>query len=555
MDAGPHQRDARIARGPGGALLVPGREEAGLVARGPGRLNMSPEWMQGANSPYSKVLVANRGEIAVRVLQAAREAGLSSVAVYSQSDSSSLHVETADESVLLEGGGLDETYLNGSAIIEAARSTGADAIHPGYGFLSERADFASAVDAAGIRWIGPSAHAIETMGDKISARSLMIESGVPVIPGEQIPVEEGADHLGALASAAAKVGYPLLIKASAGGGGKGMRSVSVPKNLRSEFEAAAREASAAFGDGTVYIERLLKRARHVEIQVLCDTHGDAIHLNERDCSLQRRYQKVIEEAPSPAVSPATREAMGDAAVTAARSVGYVGAGTVEFLLASNGEFFFLEMNTRIQVEHPVTEMTTGIDLVQKQFEVAAGLPLGISQDEVTQNGHSIEARVYAEDPSRGFLPSVGELAVWRAPSGPGIRVDSGVREGDSVTIEFDPMLAKLVVHAPDRGSAIRRLDSALSSFVVLGVRTNIDFLRKALSHGAFRGGSIDTDFLDSTDPSELSGSEPDHHTLVAVAAAAQRLGIDRQQTPGTEALDDHTGHQGDPFRTLGRTFP
>jgi acetyl-CoA/propionyl-CoA carboxylase biotin carboxyl carrier protein len=351
------------------------------------------------------------------------------------------------------------------------------------------------------------------------------------------------------------VGYPLLIKASAGGGGKGMRSVSVPKNLRSEFEAAAREASAAFGDGTVYIERLLKRARHVEIQVLCDSHGGAIHLNERDCSLQRRYQKVIEEAPSPAVDPGTRDAMGHAAVTAARSVGYVGAGTVEFLLASNGEFFFLEMNTRIQVEHPVTEMTTGIDLVQKQFEVAAGLPLGISQQEVTQNGHSIEARVYAEDPSRGFLPSTGELAVWRPPSGPGIRVDSGVREGDSVTIEFDPMLAKLIVHAPDRESAIRRLDNALSSFVVLGVRTNIDFLRNSLSHDSFQGGSIDTDFLDTTDPSELSGPEPDHHTLVAVAAAAQRLGIDRQQVAGMEVLDDHTGHQGDPFRTLGRTFP
>ena len=388
------------------------------------------------------------------------------------------------------------------------------------------------------------------MGDKISARSLMIESGVPVIPGDQIPVEEGADHLGALASAAAKIGYPLLIKASAGGGGKGMRSVSVPKNLRSEFEAAAREASAAFGDGTVYIERLLTRARHVEIQVLCDSHGGAVHLNERDCSLQRRYQKVIEEAPSPAVTPRIREAMGEAAVTAARSVGYVGAGTVEFLLASNGEFYFLEMNTRIQVE-----MTTGIDLVQKQFEVAAGLPLGITQQEVSQNGHSIEARVYAEDPSRGFLPSIGDLAVWRPPSGPGIRVDSGVREGDSVTIEFDPMLAKLIVHAPDRQSAIRRLDSALSSFVVLGVRTNIGFLRNALTHETFQSGSIDTDFLDSTDPSELRGPDPDRLTLVAVAASAQRLGMDRKQIAGTGDVDDHTGHQGDPFRTLGRTFP
>jgi acetyl-CoA carboxylase biotin carboxylase subunit len=516
---------------------------------------MSPEWMSDAPRPFSKVLVANRGEIAVRVLQASKEAGLSCVAVFSESDSSSLHVELADESVLLEGDTLDMTYLNGNAIIEAARSSGADAIHPGYGFLSERADFARAVESAGICWIGPSTHAIETMGDKISARSLMIESGVSVIPGGQIPIEEGADHLGALASAAAKVGYPLLIKASAGGGGKGMRSVSVPKNLRGEFEAAAREASAAFGDGTVYIERLLTRARHVEIQVLCDSHGGAVHLNERDCSLQRRYQKVIEEAPSPAVTPEIREAMGDAAVTAARSIGYVGAGTVEFLLVSNGEFYFLEMNTRIQVEHPVTEMTTGIDLVQKQFEVAAGLPMGISQQEVSQNGHSIEARVYAEDPSRGFLPSIGELAVWRPPSGPGIRVDSGVREGDSVTIEFDPMLAKVIVHAPNRQSAIRRLDNALSSFVVLGVRTNIDFLRNALAHDLFQSGSIDTDFLDSTDPSELRGPDPDRPTLVAVAASAQRLGMDRQHIAGTEAVDDHTGHQGDPFRTLGRTFP
>ena len=516
---------------------------------------MSPEWMSEAPRPFSKVLVANRGEIAVRVLQASKEAGLSCVAVFSESDSSSLHVELADESVLLEGNTLDMTYLNGNAIIEAARSTGADAIHPGYGFLSERADFARAVESAGIRWIGPSTHAIETMGDKISARSLMIESGVPVIPGNQIPVEEGADHLGALASAAAKVGYPLLIKASAGGGGKGMRSVSVPKNLRGEFEAAAREASAAFGDGTVYIERLLTRARHVEIQVLCDSHGGAVHLNERDCSLQRRYQKVIEEAPSPAVTPEIREAMGDAAVTAAQSVGYVGVGTVEFLLDSNGEFYFLEMNTRIQVEHPVTEMTTGIDLVQKQFEVAAGLPMGISQQDVSQNGHSIEARVYAEDPSRGYLPSIGELAVWRPPSGPGIRVDSGVREGDSVTIEFDPMLAKVIVHAPNRKSAIRRLDNALSSFVVLGVRTNINFLRNALAHGLFQSGSIDTDFLDSTDPSELRGPDPDRPTLVAVAASAQRLGMDRQHIAGTETVDDHTGHQGDPFRTLGRTFP
>ncbi len=516
---------------------------------------MSPSWMNDSPRPYSKVLVANRGEIAVRVLQAAREAGLTGVAVYSQTDSSSLHVEMAEESVLLEGQGLEETYLNIQAIVGAARSCGAEAIHPGYGFLSERADFARAVESSGLIWIGPPPEAIETMGDKISARSLMIESGVPVIPGEQIAIQEGSDHLGDLASSAAKVGYPLLIKASAGGGGKGMRSVSEPKNLRTEFETAAREASAAFGDGTVYIERLLNRARHVEIQVLCDSHGSAIHLNERDCSLQRRYQKVIEEAPSPGLTQHTRDAMGEAAVKAARSVGYVGAGTVEFLLASNGQFYFLEMNTRIQVEHPVTEMTTGIDLVQKQFEVAAGMPLGISQDEVNLNGHSIEARIYAEDPANGFLPSIGKLAVWRQPSGPGIRVDSGVREGDSVTIDFDPMLAKLVVHAPDRRSAIRRLHSALSSFVALGVRTNIEFLRNALTHQSFTSGSIDTDFLDSTDPLELTGPDPDHIALVSIASSSSRLGADRKSSAAADNIDDHTGHQGDPFRTLGRPFP
>ena len=510
--------------------------------------------MSDSPSPFSKVLVANRGEIAVRVLQAAREAGLTGVAVYSATDSGSLHVEVADEALHLEGDDLESTYLNSAAIIRAAKQCGADAIHPGYGFLSERADFARQVEESGILWIGPPADAIETMGDKISARSLMIQSGVPVIPGEQIPVEDGADHLGPLASAAAKVGYPLLIKASAGGGGKGMRSVSEPKNLRTEFEAAAREASAAFGDGTVYIEKLLTRARHVEIQVLCDSLGGAIHLNERDCSLQRRYQKVIEEAPSPALTPSIREAMGEAAVTAARSVSYVGAGTVEFLLGSNGQFYFLEMNTRIQVEHPVTEMTTGVDLVQKQFEVAAGLPLGMVQSDVTQNGHSIEARIYAEDPASGFLPSTGMLAVWRPPSGPGTRVDSGVREGDEVTIDFDPMLAKLVVHAPSRDAAIRRLGTALSDFVVLGVRTNIEFLRNALSHESFLSGGVDTDFLDSTDPSELSGPQPDAPTLVAIAACAQRLGLGRGLS-AAEPADGHAGHHGDPFRTLGRTFP
>ena len=515
---------------------------------------MLSDWMEDSPKPFYKVLVANRGEIAVRILRAIREAGLAGVAIYSETDSSSLHVELADESVLLGGNTLEETYLNGSSIIDAAKSTGADAIHPGYGFLSERADFAREVTDSGICWIGPSADAIETMGDKISARSLMIESGVPVIPGEQIPVEEGADHLGALASAAAKVGYPLLIKASAGGGGKGMRSVSEPKHLRMEFETASREASASFGDGTVYIERLLTGARHVEIQILCDSHGSAIHLNERDCSLQRRFQKVVEEAPSPAVNIRIREEMGQAAVTAAKSVGYVGAGTVEFLLARNGEFYFLEMNTRIQVEHPVTEMTTGIDLIQKQFEVAAGLPLGIEQSHINQTGHSIEARIYAEDPERGFLPSIGSLITWIPPSGPGIRIDSGVRQGDEVTIDFDPMLAKLIVHAPSRKAAIRRLHAALSDFVILGIKTNVEFLRSVISHNSFSSGEIDTDFLDSIEIGELYGEISDLDAIIAIAASANRLGLDKKASRAEQA-DIYSGHNGDPFKTLGRTFP
>ena len=513
--------------------------------------------LDNAPRPFGTVLVANRGEIAVRVLQAAREAGLRGIAVYSDADASSLHIEVADDAVHLPGSTLAETYLNSEALISAAGDCGAEAIHPGYGFLSERADFAIAVEDAGLVWIGPPSGAISTMGDKISARIRMLESGVPVIPGEELSVPDGADHLGALAACAARVGYPLLLKASAGGGGKGMRAGYEPKMLRTEYEAASREASAAFGDGTIYVERLLSGARHVEVQILADSHGNCIHLNERDCSLQRRHQKVIEEAPSPAVNSELRQAMGAAAVKAAESVGYEGAGTVEFLLSSRGKFYFLEMNTRLQVEHPVTEMTTGIDLVLKQFEVAAGLPLGIIQADVGISGHAIEARVYAEDASRGFLPCVGRLAIWKTPQGPGIRVDSGVRQGDAVTVDFDPMLAKLVVHAPNRIAAARRLYNALSDLRALGVITNIGFLRQMSTHPDFVSGSITTDYLDSTDISEFSDSEPDPATLVAIAVAASRFGLDRIGSAGGDGafVDEHTGHSGDPFRTLSRSFP
>jgi acetyl/propionyl-CoA carboxylase alpha subunit len=517
---------------------------------------MIPDWMVGATHPFDSVLVANRGEIAVRVLRAASEAGLRGVAVYSDPDEGALHVEVADEAVYLPGETLGETYLNSEAIIQAAKDSGAQAIHPGYGFLSERADFARMVAAAGLVWIGPPTESIETMGDKISARRRMIDSGVPVIPGEELAISEDADHLGTLAAAAARVGYPLLIKASAGGGGKGMRAVHEPRMLRTEYEAAAREASAAFGDGTVYVERLLTGARHVEIQVLCDSYGNAIHLNERDCSLQRRHQKVLEEAPSPAVTPLIRAAMGETAVQAAQSVDYEGVGTVEFLLSSRGEFFFLEMNTRLQVEHPITELTTGIDLVQKQFEVAAGMKLTIQQDEVGLFGHAIEARIYAEDASKGFLPAIGKLAMWRPPSTPGVRFDSGFREGDEVTVDFDPMLAKLIVHAPSRKAALRRLDTALSDFVALGVTTNVGFLRQVAAEPAFTNGEVTTDYLDSTSLSTFSEPKPENAILVAIAAAASRFGLDR--TAGSASVtdfDDHTGHAGDPFRTLKRSFP
>ena len=507
--------------------------------------------------PFDAVLVANRGEIAVRVLTAAREAGLRGVAVFSDADAKALHVELADEAIHLPGQTLAETYLNTDAIIAAAQSSGAQAIHPGYGFLSERADFASAVKQAGLIWIGPPPEAISTMGDKISARLKMMESGVPVIPGEELSVPDGADHLGQLAACAARVGYPLLLKASAGGGGKGMRAVSEPKMLRTEYEAASREASAAFGDGTIYVERLLVGARHIEVQVLADSHGNCIHLNERDCSLQRRHQKVIEEAPSPVVNAELREAMGAAAVMAAKAVDYEGAGTVEFLLSDRGDFFFLEMNTRLQVEHPVTEMITGVDLVLKQFEVAAGMTLGLTQSDIGITGHSMEARIYAEDPSKGFLPAIGDLAMWRAPAGPGIRVDTGVREGDSVTVDFDPMLAKLVVHAPTRTAAARRLYTALSDLRALGVITNIGFLRQMTIHPDFVSGSITTDYLDSTDISEFAEPEHDPSTLVAIAAAASRFGLDRVGVAGGDGtlVDEHTGHAGDPFRTLSRSFP
>ncbi len=454
-----------------------------------------PDWMVNAPRPITKVLVANRGEIACRVFKACAELGIDSVAIFSEPDRGSMHMQMADEAIHLRGDTLAETYLNIEAILAAAKESGADAIHPGYGFLSERSSFANAVQEADLIWIGPSAFAIDEMGDKVRARRAMIAASVPVIPGEELPLDDSEEMVDELVRAATRVGYPLLLKASAGGGGKGMRVVREPRYLQREYSAASREATTAFGDGTVYVERLLEKSRHIEVQILADSFGNTVHLFERECSIQRRHQKVVEEAPSPVLKAETRAAMGAAAVSAAKAVEYVGAGTVEFLLAEDGDFHFLEMNTRLQVEHPVTECISGVDLVAEQLRVAAGLPLPFNQDDLSIRGHAIEVRIYAEDPANGFLPATGPLAMFRPPEGPGIRLDTGVREGDEASIDFDPMLAKLIVHASDRPAAIRRMKRACEDFVLLGTTTNLGFLSDIMSHKAYEAGETTTDFI------------------------------------------------------------
>jgi acetyl-CoA carboxylase biotin carboxylase subunit len=442
-----------------------------------------------------RVLVANRGEIAIRVVRACREAGIETVAVYSDADVSAPHVRAADRAVRIGPPPARESYLNIDAVLGAARDTAADAIHPGYGFLSENAAFARACENAGVVFIGPAAETIEVMGSKIGARALMERAGVPVVPGVTPADQSDAGIL----AAAKSIGFPALVKASAGGGGKGMRRLNEPASASDEISAARREAESAFGDGTLYVERLIGCPRHVEIQVFGDTHGNVVHLFERECSIQRRHQKVIEESPSPALTPSVRERMGTAAVTAATAARYRGAGTIEFLLEGSGgeaRFYFLEMNTRLQVEHPVTELVAGVDLVRAQLSVAAGEPLRWTQASLTQRGHAIECRVYAEDPAAGFLPQAGRLLLYREPAGPGIRIDAGVIEGDDVPVMYDPLLAKLTVYGESRGVAIDRAIAALRDFPVLGIRTNIPFLIRVLDHADFRTGDVDTGFID-----------------------------------------------------------
>ncbi len=439
---------------------------------------------------FDTVLVANRGEIALRVVRTLRALGIGSVAVYSDADAGAPHVAAADVAVRLGPAPAARSYLSVPAILAAARATGARAVHPGYGFLAENAAFAAACADAGLVFVGPPPSAIAAMGDKIRARRTAVAAGVPVVPG--------ADGTGLsddeLARAAADLGYPVLLKPSAGGGGKGMREVHGPAQLADALAAARREALGAFGDATLLVERLVTAPRHVEIQVLADHHGAVLHLGERECSLQRRHQKIVEEAPSPLLTPAQRARMGAAAVAVARAVAYRGVGTVEFVLGADrpDEFFFLEMNTRLQVEHPVTELVTGLDLVELQLRVAAGEPLALTQDEVVLRGHAVEARVYAEDPGTGFLPTGGRVLALREPSGPGVRVDSGIAAGVLVGADYDPLLAKVVARGADRAEALARLDAALAGTAVLGLGTNVAFLRALLADPDVRAGRLDT---------------------------------------------------------------
>jgi acetyl-CoA carboxylase biotin carboxylase subunit len=446
----------------------------------------------------TRLLVANRGEIALRIIRACRELGIESVAVFSDADAAAPHVAAADRSVRIGPPPAVESYLSIARIIEAAASSGADAIHPGYGFLSENAAFAAACADAGVTFIGPRAAAIAKMGSKIEARRLAAEAGVQIVPGESPADQSDAG----IRAAVEGIGLPALIKASAGGGGKGMRTVRDASAIAESIAAARREALAAFGDGTLYVERLVDHPRHVEVQVFGDAHGHVVHLFERDCSTQRRHQKVIEESPSPAVTPGLRDKMAQAAIAAARAVGYTNAGTVEFLLdvgrgpAAAAPFYFLEMNTRLQVEHPVTEQVTGVDLVRAQLLVASGAPLPWAQSDLTLRGHAIEARVYAEDPAQGFLPQAGRLDEYREPRWPGVRIDAGFEEGSVVPVYYDPMIAKVIATAETRPLAIARLSAALRAFRIAGVRTNIDFLLAVLASDTFRLGGVDTAFLD-----------------------------------------------------------
>src|SRR5579859_664410 len=483
--------------------------------------------------PIRKLLIANRGEIALRIIRACRDLGIGSVAVYSAADRNALHVRYADEAYPIGPPPAPESYLRSAAILDVAHRAGADAIHPGYGFLSERAEFAEACRAAGLIFVGPPPEAIRLMGDKVAARRLAIAHDVPVVPGTEAEVQDAT----AAARIASEIGYPVLLKAAAGGGGKGMRVVRAPGELQDAIRAASGEATAAFGYGGVYIEKYLERVRHIEIQLLADSHGHCIHLGERECSIQRRHQKLIEESPSPVLDPATRAQMGAVAVRAALAAGYVNAGTIEFLFTPERQFYFLEMNTRLQVEHPVTELVTGLDLVQEQIRIANGEPQRLTQDQVRLHCHAIECRNTAEDPDHNFMPSIGRIPAIAEPSGPGVRVDSAIYPGAEVSIYYDPMVAKLICWGEDRDQAIRRMRRALSEYGLAGILTNIPYQQAVLASPEFQAADFDTGFVERfghpaahTDPQDRAALQ-----RIAVVAAAIAAHLDREQAAAQSA--------------------
>ncbi len=491
---------------------------------------------------FRKILIANRGEIAVRVVRACRDLGVSPVAVYSEADIDAVHVRLSDEAVCIGPAPSVQSYLNIPAIIDAAKRTGAEAIHPGYGFLAENADFAEATNDAGLVFIGPSADAMRIMGSKTSARRAAVAAGVPIVPGTVEPLTSPEEAQ----SLAKEFGYPVMLKAAAGGGGKGMRLVGSPEELRSSFENAKSEASAAFGDDSLYLEKAIERPRHIEIQIFADTAGNVVHLGERECSIQRRHQKVIEECPSPINDASLRAVMGGAAVKLARAVNYVGAGTVEFLVSDiTREFFFLEMNTRLQVEHPVTELVTGIDLVREQITVASGAALGFTQEEIGWSGHAIECRVYAEDPENNFFPSPGLITYLRVPSGPGIRDDSGVEIDSEVSIHYDPLISKLAAWGRTRDEAIDRLRRALDEYEVGGIKTTLPFFREIVRDEEFKSARLDTGFISrfnerrdtARETAEVNETEQDIALIAASVhyAKLQRAAVVENNSSGSQS--------------------
>ena len=484
---------------------------------------------------FSKVLVANRGEIAARINQTLLAMGITPVAVYSDPDDGAPHVTAAKQAIALPGATAEETYLHIPGIVQAALDSGADAIHPGYGFLSENPAFARACRDVQVTFIGPSPESMEALGDKLRSKEIARAAGVPVVPGSGacLPGDAAANEF------AAQWGFPLLVKATAGGGGRGMRVVRQRDDLERDMESASREAQAAFGDGRVFLERYIERPRHVEFQVLADSSGHTVHLGERECSIQRRHQKIVEETPSPALGPELRQQMGEAAIAISRASNYTNAGTAEFLLdADSGEFYFLEMNARLQVEHPVTEEVLGLDMVEWQLRIASGERLTLRQEDIRPRGHAIECRIYAEDPYRDFVPSTGSLVRWRPPSGPGLRLDSGVAEGMQVSIYYDPMLAKLIAWAPSRDLSLRRIEVALSQFQALGVTTNIPLLREVVRHPQFRKGDYDTGFLDRYRQATSAATET---RLLSRALAAWIIAQDSPGSPHPREVPDNTG--------------